>query len=129
MNKNEIDILKILWNSQQPMTLSDIVENSRELSKSSVNTILARLLKAGLIEIAGITYSGKVLSRTYRVAAASRDRILQDVSREMDYISDVIPEAALFASFLGTGKKKVTADEIKKLEDILEEYKRENQIE
>lgn len=128
MNKNEIDVLKTLWKSHEPMSLSDIVNSVTGLSKSSVNTILRRMLKAGLIEIAGITYSGKVLSRTYRSTEASRNMILQEISSDMEYISDIIPETALFASLLGARERRVTADEIKKLEDILEEYKRENRI-
>lgn len=129
MNKKEIDVLKVLWKSQKPMSLADIVNNCEGLSKSSVNTILARLLKEKQIEVAGITYSGKVLSRTYRPTEASKNKVLQEISGDMEYLSDIIPETAFFASFLGMFGKKASAEEIKKLESILEEYKRENQIE
>ena len=61
MNQREIDVLNVLWESDNAMSLADILSARPELIKSTVAATLAKLLKENLVEISGIAYSGKVL--------------------------------------------------------------------
>ena len=80
LNPRELDVLNILWKSDQPMMATDIVNAGEGLTQSTVTAVLRKLLRANLVEVAGVTHSGKVLSRTYRPTEASREAILQNFS-------------------------------------------------
>lgn len=66
LNPRELDVLNILWKSEEAMTSTDIVNEMRGLTQSTVIAVLRKLLKDDLVEVCGVTHSGKVLSRTYR---------------------------------------------------------------
>ena len=90
MNPRELDVLNILWKSEQPMMATDIVNAGEGLTQSTVTAVLRKLLHAKLVEVAGVTHSGKVLSRTYRPTEASKDAILNDFSNTYTCFQDII---------------------------------------
>lgn len=78
MNPRELDVLKILWEHDEPMMATDIVNaGGKELTQSTVTAVLRKLLRAGLVEVAGVTHSGRVLSRTYVTTPAARQAVLE----------------------------------------------------
>lgn len=78
MNPRELDVLKILWEHDEPMMATDIVNaGSYGLTQSTVTAVLRKLLRAKLVEVAGVTHSGKVLSRTYRPTPAAREAAME----------------------------------------------------
>lgn len=77
MNQRELDVLNILWSTDEPMTAIDIVNRKKELTQSTVTVVLRKLLESGYVQVEGVTHSGKVLSRTYRPTEASRKCILK----------------------------------------------------
>lgn len=91
MNQREIDVLNVLWESEVPMSLTDILNTRPGLIKSTVAAILAKLLREHLIEVAGIAYSGKVLCRTYRPSEASKDKILTSITESYNNVRHIIP--------------------------------------
>ena len=120
MNSRELDILNILWKSEEPMMATDIVEKKKDLTQSTVTAVLRKLLSDGLVEVAGITHSGKVLSRTYRPTEASRDIILQDFTENYNRFSNVVGESMLCVKILTDNKAPEKARvEIKKLKELL----------
>lgn len=77
LNQRELDVLNILWeNHETPMTSSDIMYKMRGLTQSTVISVLRKLLKDNLVEVCGVTHSGKVLSRTYRPTEESKTELL-----------------------------------------------------
>lgn len=58
----EKDILEVLWKSITPLLASNIPKINPSLSISSVQLSLRNLLSKNIIEVAGIVYSGTVLS-------------------------------------------------------------------
>ena len=82
MNPRELDVLNILWKSDEPMTSTDIVNEQKGLTQSTVIAVLRKLLKDELVEVSGVTHSGKVLSRTYRPTEASREIILENFQND-----------------------------------------------
>lgn len=102
MNRRELDVLNILWKSEQPMMAADIVNTEDGLTQSTVTAVLRKLLHANLVEVAGVTHSGKVLSRTYRPTEASKDAILKNFSNTYYCFRNVICIGELFTALLKT---------------------------
>lgn len=66
LSKQQLEIMKILWNSDKPLVASDILKQHNELNINTVQASLRVLVKKEAIEVADIVYSGTVLSRCYR---------------------------------------------------------------
>lgn len=127
MNPREHDVLNILWKSDEPMMATDIVNSMNGLTQSTVTAVLRKLLKDNLVEVVGITHSGRVLSRTYRPTEESRDVILRDFTNNYNSFCDVISESTLCAAILTTDKAPEKAKaEIAKLKVLLAEYEQNN---
>lgn len=62
MNQRELDVLEVLWNTNTEMTATDIVNTRKGLTQSTVIAVLRKLTSDGLVDVAGVTHSGKVLS-------------------------------------------------------------------
>lgn len=125
MNPRELDVLDILWKSDEPMMATDIVNAKTGLTQSTVTAVLRKLLNENLVEVVGITHSGRVLSRTYRPTEASRDIILQDFTASYNSFSNVINESTLCAAILTDNKAPEKAKaEIKKLKSLLSDYEK-----
>ena len=127
MNPRELDVLNILWKTEKPMTSTDIVNEQRGLTQSTVIAVLRKLLKDGLVEVSGVTHSGKVLSRTYRPTEESRDLILQNFQNDYRNFSNVIPKSSLCAAILEVDDNPAKAkEEIKKLKAILADFEKKH---
>ena len=127
INPRELEILNILWNSEEPMTSSQIVNVGDMLSQSTVQTVLRKLLKAKLVEVTGVTYSGNVLSRTYKPSETSRDVILQKFVDDYNGCRNTISKGTLVAAMLDTdSSEKERASEIANLKNMLKEYEKKN---
>lgn len=106
LNPRELDVLNILWKSGQPMTSTDIVNEMRGLTQSTVIAVLRKLLKDNLVEVCGVTHSGKVLSRTYRPTEKSKEVILNDFVELYERFRAVVPADQLVQEILKVGKNK-----------------------
>lgn len=127
MNPRELDVLNILWKSEEPMMATDIVNAGQGLTQSTVTAVLRKLLHANLVEVVGVTHSGKVLSRTYRPTESSRDIILQDFTESYTCFRDIISKSSLFAALLKTNNDpKEIAQDISELKSMLKEYEQAN---
>lgn len=127
MNPRELDVLNILWKTDAPMTSTDIVNEQKGLTQSTVIAVLRKLLKDDLVEVAGVTHSGKVLSRTYRPTEASRDLILKNFQNDYRNFCNVIPKSTLCAAILEVDKDTAKSkEEIKKLKAILADFEKKN---
>ena len=54
-----------------------IVGKKEGLTQSTVTAVLRNLLRAGLVEVDGVTHSGKVLSRMYKPSATCKQEITE----------------------------------------------------
>lgn len=125
LNPRELDVLNILWKSEDAMTSTDIVNEMRGLTQSTVIAVLRKLLKEGLVEVDGVTHSGKVLSRTYRPTAASRNIIMDNFAADYANFKDVIAQSDICAAILHVDEQpdKLKA-EIKKLKGVISDYEK-----
>lgn len=101
MNPRELEILIILMKSEESLTSNQIVNVGNELSQSTVQTVLRKLLKAGLVEVTGVTYSGNVLSRTWKPSDTAEKKILEYVAEELGGLKDLIPREKMMKAIYG----------------------------
>ena len=123
LNQRELDVLNILWKSEEPMTSTDIVNEMRGLTQSTVIAVLRKLLKDNLVEVCGVTHSGKVLSRTYRPTEASREVILNNFATDYANFRNVVSKSDICAAILHVDQSPdKMKDELEKLKKIIAEY-------
>ena len=124
LTNRDMDVLAVLWDSDRPLTASEVVEVNPALNKNTVQPVLRKLLKNKLIKVADIVYSGTVLSRSY-VSAMSRDEFaLHHLSSDFKKIEKNLSKAS-FLSFLlkAEDDPKRLDEDIKELEELLDSYK------
>lgn len=125
LNPRELDVLNVLWSTDKEMTSTDIVNEMKGLTQSTVIAVLRKLTRDGFVEVAGVTHSGKVLSRTYRPTENSRAYITQHFMQDYESFSNVIPQSDMCAAILRLSDSPEKAKtEISKLKDILAEYEK-----
>ena len=90
IHPRELEILNILWGAGNALTSTEIVDAGKGLSQSTVQAVLRKLLKDGLVEVDGITHSGNVLSRTYRPTEKSREVVLRQYVEQYNAISNIV---------------------------------------
>ncbi len=125
LNPRELDVLNILWKNEEAMTSTDIVNEQRGLTQSTVIAVLRKLLKDNLVEVAGVTHSGKVLSRTYRPTEESKEVIMRNFAGDYANFKNVIPKSDLCAAILGIEQSpEQMKAEVAKLKKILAEFEK-----
>lgn len=125
LNPRELDVLNILWKSDEPMTSTDIVNQQRGLTQSTVIAVLRKLLSDELVEVTGVTYSGKVLSRTYRATEKSRKVIMDNFADDYASFKNVVTKSEMCAAILGVEQNpEQLRAEVLKLKEILNEFEK-----
>lgn len=125
LNPRELDVLNILWKTDEPMTATDIVSEQRGLTQSTVIAVLRKLLKEDLVEIAGVTHSGKVLSRTYRPTEESRKVIMDNFAGDYANFKNVISKSDLCAAILGIEQSpELMKTEVSRLKEIIADFEK-----
>ena len=125
LNPRELDVLNILWSTDKEMTSTDIVNEMRGLTQSTVIAVLRKLAKDGFVEVAGVTHSGKVLSRTYRPTESSKEYITQHFTEDYASFINVISQSDMCAAILQINSTpEKTKSEISKLKSIIADYEK-----
>ena len=125
LNPRELDVLNILWKTGEPMTSTDIVNEQRRLTQSTVITVLRKLLKDSLVEVAGVTHSGKVLSRTYRPTEISRKVIMSILVGDYFNFRNVISKSDIFTAILEIEQDPdQMRSEVAKLKEVINDYEK-----
>lgn len=124
LNPRELDVLNILWKKyDEALTSTDIVNEQRGLTQSTVIAVLRKLLKDNLVEVAGVTHSGKVLSRTYRPTEESKDVILENFAKQYAQFENVVPKSQLCEAILAVEQEpEQMKKEIAKIKALLTKY-------
>lgn len=116
MTVKEEQILKILWNSDAPLTASEIAKTGDQ-SVNTVQVVLRALLKNRLIEVADIVYSGTVLCRNYRPTNKAAQYIIDEFSDQYKFLSKKISSFSLFAALIESEKNE--EEVISALEELI----------
>ena len=133
INERDLDVLNILWESEEPMLVVDIVARKKGLTQSTVTAVLRKLLKEELVEVTGVTHSGRALGRVYRPTERSREVLLADFLELYNRFSSVISEAEICAKILCGSKNedKIKAEyrrlmELTEMSEIFEGFTERN---
>lgn len=118
LSKQQLEVMKILWDSDGPLKASDIVNKHAALNINTVQASLRVLIKAEAIEVADIIYSGTVLSRCYR-PLISKDQYFNETYK------DIIGDAARSSLIASLIKSETSVEELDKLKDIIDKRKTE----
>jgi predicted transcriptional regulator len=128
VTKREMDILKILWNSEKPLTASEIARSdNRDISISTSQTGLRSLVKKGLVGVDGIVYSGTVLTRSYKALQTYDQYEVSKLVTSYQNIRDKEISAFSFVSALVESEKsrEDAIRELDRLERFLQEKKQQ----
>lgn len=119
----DLDILQILWNASDSMTALEIVKQHPELTMNTVQAVLRKLLKEGLIKINRIVYSGTVLSRSFTSVISPEEFVILQMKENIKEISTINKKSFVTALFEDETDTEKTLKEIEELETLLSEQK------
>ncbi|WP_261805638.1 BlaI/MecI/CopY family transcriptional regulator [Lapidilactobacillus luobeiensis] len=114
LTKKELEIMQILWKQPEPLSARGIVRVNPELSQNTVQSVLSKLLKKGLIENSGYGKTSTNITREYQAVLSEESYLEQNVSRSA--INN------LLTSFVATN---TTLAELDDLERVIEQRKKE----
>lgn len=125
LNPRELEVLKILNDSDRALTSTEIVNGGAELTQSTVQAVLRKLLAAELVEVQGVTHSGNVLSRTFGPTEKSKEVLTQKFFNDYRAFSSIISKAkALAGMFEMDDDLSNREQEIAEIEALLAELKK-----
>lgn len=93
MNERELDVLNELYKAGEPLSATDIMYNrvEKDLTQSTVTAVLRKLLNEGLVEVASIAHSGRVLTRQYVPTEEAKKEILRSFVNTYRRFKNAIP--------------------------------------
>lgn len=119
VTNKELEVLEILWEHEEGLTAKQIVETDPDLILSTVQSVLNKLKKRGLVTVGEIVYSGTVLTRSYQ-ATVTREKFILDYYQKVSV-------SKLLASFLESGNSQNLDKEISEIEKLLQEKRKDPQ--
>lgn len=119
ISDRELDIMHVFWEKGEPLIASEIVAFNPELSISTVQTSLKRLIKKEYLKVEDIVYSGKVLTRRYVATKSPNDYVIDEMQAALPgFTKGNALSASVFSALLnGEQNEKELLDELEKLVD------------
>lgn len=126
LNPRELEVMKILHENDRALTSTEIVNCGAELTQSTVQAVLRKLLAAELVEVQGVTHSGNVLSRTFGPTEKSKDVLTQKFLDDYKAFRTIISKADAIAGMFATDEDLSNRlAEIEEIETLLAKLKKE----
>ncbi len=126
LNPRELEVLKILHESERALTSTEIVNSGAELTQSTVQAVLRKLLANELVEVQGVTHSGNVLSRTFGATEKSKDVLIEKFLQDYKSFRSIISMQTAVAGMLEQNSDAATKEkDIKELEKLLADLKKQ----
>lgn len=113
LSNKELDVMIVLWNSEQALASSDISRIDSSLNINTVRVTMKNLLKKSYIEVADIAQRGTVLTRIYRPAVSYEEYLCSQI-QHMNYNS-----LSLISTLI---KQEKDIDNLNELEKIINEH-------
>lgn len=124
LTKRDMDVLNILWESEEPKTATMISKAGDGLTMNTTQAVLRKLLKNNLIEIADIVYSGTVLTRSYKSVIRQEEFLLQKLVHQYKSMGKKVSKATILAFLLDSEEdpERLKKD-IQEIEEFIKEYR------
>ncbi len=126
LTNRELAVMKILWEADEPLMVSEIVQRDPNSTIYSVQRIIQNLMKKNIVAVDSIAYNKKSLARKFKplISAESVElTLLQDMFNNM--VSKDIMASHLIAALLPTENTERTLEELNALEQIIAERKQQ----
>ncbi|MDE6674518.1 MAG: BlaI/MecI/CopY family transcriptional regulator [Acetatifactor sp.] len=124
LNQRELEVMKILHESDRALTSTEIVNSGAGLTQSTVQAVLRKLLAAELVEVKGITHSGNVLSRTFGATEKSKEVLIEKFFHDYRCFRTIISKrAALAGMFEMDDDDSTRSEDIREIEQLLADIK------
>ena len=122
MTKSERELMRVLWNSDEPLTCVQIVERSegKKWQDSYVHIMVRSLLKQGLIKVDGFELVSKSYARKFAPTMTEDESIVRNLVGEDVWSKDRVP--AMFTAFV---EKEATLESLDEFEKIINARKNE----
>ena len=116
MTKSERELMRVLWNSDEPLTCVQIVERSegKKWQDSYVHIMVRSLLKQGLIKVDGFELVSKSYARKFAPTMTEDESIVRNLVGEDVWSKDRVP--AMFTAFV---EKEATLESLDEFEKII----------
>ncbi len=125
LTKRDMDVLNILWESDEPKTATMISKSGDGLTMNTTQAVLRKLLKNNLIEIADIVYSGTVLTRSYKSVICQEEFLLQKLVHQYKPMSKKVSKAAILAILLDSEEDPERLDkDLKEIKEFIKNYRK-----
>ena len=126
LSQRDLDVLAILFSVEKSLTATEIVEQKRGLTQSTVTAVLRKLLKDRLVEVDGVTHSGKVLSRMYKPTEKSLQAVTDYFVTMYGMFADVVSMSDMCRCIFGIDSEnaEINKREMAQLKKFLKEYER-----
>ncbi len=113
LTKRDMDVLNILWESDEPKTATMISKSGDGLTMNN------------LIEIADIVYSGTVLTRSYKSVICQEEFLLQKLVHQYKSMSKKVSKAAILAILLDSEEDPERLDkDLKEIKEFIKNYRK-----
>ena len=83
LSEREMNVMQVLWKYEKPMTVTEIVESEKELTTSTVDTVLRKLLDKGYVQVIDTVQTGKVFARRYKAKKTQDEEIEEKIEKCM----------------------------------------------
>ena len=117
LTKMEYEVMRVLWESDKPLSSREIMDSSAvEFKQSTVQTVLRTLLKEGWIEVGNVSIHTKVLAREF----------IPVVSNE-EYAQSLLGKKGKFSMASRLIQQTDNVEELERLGELIEKRLKEKQ--
>lgn len=126
LTNRELAVMRILWEAEKPLMVSEIVQKDKDGTIYSVQRIIQNLIKKNMVAVDGIAYNKKALGRTFKPLVSSEIIELNAIQEMFNsLVSKNITASHLIASLLPADNDQKTLEELNHLEELISERKRQ----
>lgn len=120
LTNRELAVMRILWEADHPLMVSEIVQKDKDGTIYSVQRIMQNLIKKNMVAVDGMAYNKKALGRTFK-PLVSAESIEVNALREMlsGLVSKKLTSSHLIAALLPNDNNEQTLEELNRLEELI----------
>lgn len=118
----EKDVLEVLWASNRSLSAAEISHSMENLSINTVQAVIRKLMKKGLVDIGNIVYSRNVLCRTFQPTMTKKEFAQQVVAHYMKVLDAF--EVSRLQFVLKILDEMFTCNELDEIEKFIQNKKK-----
>lgn len=122
LTKKEYQIMKVLWNSDRPLLVSEIAERVESVAVHSLHPLIKKLIDKGYIKTMGFMMVCKAQSRLYAPALTIDEHAALQV-KDLAKISEKKINMNLFLYYYTKTRKGYNDKIIEEIEEFINDYK------